>query len=306
MSSPARPLVSIVTPTFNQAEYLAEAIASILAQDYPHIEYLVLDDGSTDDTPSVLGQFDGKVRWERHENMGQARTLNKGWRLSSGKYLAYLSADDRLAPTAISTLVEAIERHSAAPVVYGDFNLIDKNGAFVSAAKSPDFDHAQLVEELNCQPGVGALFRRTIFDELGGWNPSLYKIPDFEFWLRAARRGAFHHVPVTVGDYRVHEDSTAIRPLPYEKTMEIVRTMQAYWDGDAGSPQARRSLGKAHFVAAKNHAQSGRPLAAAGQFLKACSLRPRLAIQRSAWRGLVSGFMIYHDSRSGGITGHRR
>ena len=78
------PLVSIVTPTYNQAKYLTETIEKVLAQDYPNIEYIVLDDGSTDETPEILKKYSGKIRYERHANMGQARTLNKGWAMSSG------------------------------------------------------------------------------------------------------------------------------------------------------------------------------------------------------------------------------
>jgi len=300
------PLVSIVTPTYNQATYVAETIESVLAQDYPNIEYLVLDDGSTDDTPSVLCQFNGRVHWERHANIGQAATLNKGWQQCRGKYLSYLSSDDRLLPRAISALVEAIESRPDVSVVYCDFDVIDKHGAFVRSLTSADFDHRQLVEELNCQPGVGALFRRAVFDQAGGWNPALRKIPDYEFWLRAARLGPFLRVPQTLSQYRVHEESASIRPLPYDRSMEIVTTMRGYWQGDMSSAAARRSIGRAHYSAAKSHAQSGRPLAALRNFLVSCGLRPRQVIQRSAWRGLLSSFLIHRASRRGRITGHRR
>lgn len=306
MTNDPRPLVSIVTPTYNQADYLAEAIRSVLAQDYPNIEYLVLDDGSTDETPAVLRQFDGQVQWERHANMGQSNTLNKGWQRARGMYLGYLSSDDRLLPQAISALVEAIESRPDVSVVYCDFDLIDKNGQFVKKLTTPDFDHRQLVEELTCQPGVGVLFRRAVFEQTGGWRPELRKIPDFEFWLRASRFGPFLRVPQTLSEYRVHEESASIRPLPHERSMEIVNTMRAYWQQDTRSDSARRSVGRAHYSAARSHAQSGRVLAALGQFWAACRLRPRHLIQRSAWRGLLSSFLIYRTSQSGQITGHRR
>ena len=306
MSRDSLPLVSIVTPTYNQASYLAETICSVLAQDYPNIEYLVLDDGSTDETPAVLRRFEGHVRWERHANMGQSNTLNKGWRQCRGDYLSYLSSDDRLLPHAVSTMVRAIESRPDASVVYCDFSLIDKNGIVVKEQCSPDFDHAQLVEELNCQPGVGVLFRRSVFDQTGGWNPALRKIPDFEFWLRAARIGPFLRVPQALSEYRVHEESASIRPVPYDRSMEIVHTMRSYWQHDPGSASARRSIGRAHYSAAKSHAQSGRVLAALRQFVFACRFRPWQIVQRSAWRGLLSGYLIYRASRSGRITGQRR
>ena len=123
-----RPTVSIVTPAYNQADYLAETIDSVLAQDYPNLEYLVLDDGSTDTTPEVLQRYDGRLNWERHANMGQSSTLNKGWSQARGTYLGYLSSDDRLLPHAVSRLVDALDSHPEVSVVYCDFNLIDKHG----------------------------------------------------------------------------------------------------------------------------------------------------------------------------------
>lgn len=306
MTHDSRPLVSIVTPTYNQSEYVAETIRSVLAQDYPHIEYLVLDDGSTDDTPAVLRQFDGQVRWERHLNMGQSNTLNKGWKQSRGRYLGYLSSDDRLRPQAVSRLVDALESNPKASVAYCDFDVIDKRGKVVRKLTSPDFDHRALVEDLNCQPGVGVLFRREVFEQTGGWKPELRKIPDFEFWLRASTFGPFLRVPETLSEYRVHEESASIRPLPYERSMEIVNTMLAYWQHDTRGESARRSVARAHYSAAKSHAQSGRVMAALGQFFRACRLRPRHLIQRSAWRGLLSAFLIYRACRSRRITGHSR
>lgn len=306
MTSASLPLVSIVTPTYNQAAYLEETIRSVLGQDYPNIEYLVLDDGSTDDTPAVLRQFDGLIRWERHDNMGQSRTLNKGWQQAKGAYLGYLSSDDRILPNCISALVSAMESHPEVSVVYCDTAVIDKHGQLVSKPVAPEFDRRQLVEELNCLPGVGALFRREVFEKTGGWRPDLHQIPDFEFWLRAVRFGPFLRVSGSLSEYRVYEESGSIRPVSYERSMEMVNTMRAYWNNDLSSASARRSVAHAHSLAAKLHAQSGRALAALGQFLKAGQLRPRQFVQRSAWRRLVSAFLIYRASQAGRITGHRR
>jgi glycosyltransferase involved in cell wall biosynthesis len=306
MTGTSHPLVTIVTPAYNQAEYLAETIESVLAQDYPNLEYLVFDDGSTDATADVLRKFDGRVRWERHENIGQSATLNKGWRQGHGSYLGYLSSDDRLLPNAVSTLVGALEAHPEVSVVYCDFDVIDKHGRFVRRLACPDYNHLQLVEELNCQPGVGALFRREVFDRTGGWRSDLRKIPDFEFWLRAARLGPFLRVPQVLSEYRVHEESASIRPVAPERSMEIVETMHAYWSEYPSSGSSTRSLARAHYVAARSHAQSGRAAAAWGQFFTACRLRPRYLIRRSSWRGLLQSFRIHYDSRTGRISGHLR
>lgn len=298
---PIPPLVSIVTPAYNQAKFLAATLDSMLAQDYPNIEYIVLDDGSTDATPDVLARYTGRVYWERQANMGQSRTLNKAWARARGEYLGYLSSDDLLLPDAISALVEALRAHPQALVAYGDFDLIDGDGRRTGAVRTPDYDHRRMVEELICPPGPGALFRRSVFEQIGGWNEHLRKIPDFEFWLRAGRIGPFLRVPKVLAQYRVHEESTAIRPIPPELSMEIVETARAYWAGER-SASARASFASAHLGAAKSHAQSGRVRAALGQFRRSISYRPKNLVSRSAWRKLLSGFAMRYASRFGRLS----
>src|SRR5437762_6047257 len=87
------PLVSIVVPSYNHGRYLREAVDSIVAQDYPRIELIVIDDGSTDDSPEILRSYGNRFHWERQPNQGQVATLNRGWLMSKGEILAYLSAD---------------------------------------------------------------------------------------------------------------------------------------------------------------------------------------------------------------------
>ena len=124
------------------------------------------------------------------------------------------------------------------------------------------------------------------------------KIPDFEFWLRMSKVGPFLRVPQTLAEYRVHADSTAIRPLPVERTMEIVNTMREYW-GSAQGPAMRYSMSRAHYKAARHHAASGRVAAALGQFAMAAKFRPKTLVSVSSWRGLMSGFALRLVNRSG-------
>src|SRR5258707_14096934 len=109
------PLVSIVIPCYNQGTYVQQAIESVLSQDYSRIELMVFDDGSTDDTRTVLAAYAGKLHYETHANMGQARTLNKGWGMSKGEFLSYLAAADFLLPGAVRT---AVAKHVASPRVF--------------------------------------------------------------------------------------------------------------------------------------------------------------------------------------------
>lgn len=284
------PRVTLVTPAYNQAAFLAETINSVLAQDYANLEYIVLDDGSTDHTPNVLAQYIGKLQHQRHDNQGQAATLNRGWALASGDLLGYLSSDDRLAPGAVSALVHALQMHPEAMVAYGDFDLIDINGTAFRTCRTEEFDADRLRVDLVCQPGPGALFRRSAFDVTGGWSATLRQTPDFEFWLRVAKLGAFVRVPLRLAQYRVHEGSASFAAVLPERSDEVVHVMDRYW-AQTNTSQSRYSRAKAHMVAAKSHGQSGRIAKAIQHWLSAGQLSPAAAFGAGTLRALASGLL---------------
>ena len=284
------PLVSIVTPAYNQGEYLAETIESVLAQDYQNLEYIVLDDGSTDKTPEILKKYDGLIRHERHENMGQANTLNRGWGMATGSLIGYLSSDDLLEPNAVTKLVNTLLVRPEASVAYCDFTLIDSQGRRFRTVRTEDFVAARLCEDLVCQPGPGALFRREVFDQTGGWVGQLHQIPDFQFWLRAFKFGPFVRIHEVLAHYRIHDGSASFRPITAKRSIEIVEVMSEYWGSQSG-PQASKSLAKAHIIAAKNHAQSGRIMACLSECIKAVRYSPSMLWSSLAWRIVASGLL---------------
>ncbi len=289
-ASDEQPWVSLVTPACNQAEYLGETIESVLAQDYPKLEYIVLDDGSSDDTPAVLRRFGNRIRHERHANMGQARTLNRGWSMAKGSLIGYLSSDDRLSPSAIRRLAEALVAKPEAAVAYGDFELIDAKGRPFRTVRAEDYNEDRLRLDLVCQPGAGVLFRRDVYDQSGGWAEHLRQVPDFEFWLRASEFGPFIRVPEVLAQYRVHEGSASFRPVEAQRSMEIVGVVRTHWKGRAG-PDVDRSLANAHAIAAKSHIQSGRLLAGLAQWGAAVRNRPNSLLSPATWRMLFSGLL---------------
>jgi glycosyltransferase involved in cell wall biosynthesis len=298
--------VTLVTPVYNQENYISATIESVLGQDYPNLEYIVLDDGSTDGTCTQIQKYATRCVCDRHENVGQALTLNRGWARSKGEYIGYLSADDILLPDAISLLAKALDENPDVVVVYGDYDLMDSSGQTTEHQRSNDFSLAEMTEHLICHPGVGVLFRRAVFEQTGGWNPKLRKIPDFEFWLRASQFGPFLRVPRTIGQYRVHEESTSIRPVPTSQSMEIVQAMQEYWADRDGTLEARRGLSRAHYVAARSHAQSGRLLASMGEFRHAIQYRPGLLFSRSSWRKYIGSLLLRYFNRFDRISRHLR
>jgi glycosyltransferase involved in cell wall biosynthesis len=286
------PLVTIVTPTFNQAEFIVDTVESVLNQTYQYIEYLVIDDGSTDVTPELMRCYDKKLSYIQQENMGQAATLNRGWHLSAGQIIGYLSSDDCLKPTAVEELVKALLDSPDAILVYPDFDLIDASGNVFRQVQTEEFSIDRLEIDLVCQPGPGALFKKEIFNEIGGWNESLRQVPDFEYWLRASQKGQFKRVAKSLAYYRVHEDSGAFRPVPIDRSNEIIKVTKFHWKASQKKRTGKqKALSNAHLIAAKSHLQSGRLWTGLVSWITALKLQPTKIINIKTWRLILSGLL---------------
>lgn len=287
------PRVSIVTPAYNQGMFLAETIESVLGQDYPNIEYIVIDDGSTDDTAEVISRYAGRLISRSRENRGQAATLNEGWAMAKGEIIGYLSSDDLLERTAVSELVAALNEHPSAVVVYCDFELVDAKTRHMRYVKTEDFDRKRLVVDLVCQPGPGALFRKSVFEKVGGWNPELRQVPDFEFWTRVSAHGEFVRIPRSLAKCRVHEESASFRKLPAERCDEVISVVQS---SGYRIPSEFRAMAesKAYAVSAKRHLNSGRSMVAISRAWKSFVLNPGVVCKLFFWRMVVSGMLRRH------------
>jgi glycosyltransferase involved in cell wall biosynthesis len=152
-----RPLVSIVTPSLNQGRFIAEAIQSVLSQDYANLEYIVVDGGSSDETLSILRSFGERLRWISEKDEGQAQAVNKGWRMARGEILGWLNADDLLAADAVTRAVNALEAERDLAGVYGDCVYVNEAGDVLGNYPSGDFDYEKLAvfaEDFIPQPGA--------------------------------------------------------------------------------------------------------------------------------------------------------
>lgn len=269
------PLVSIVTPTYNQAEYLAETIESVLSQTYPNIEYIVLDDGSTDNTQEVLSQFGGRIRHERHANIGQALTLNKGWSLCKGKYIGYLSSDDILYPSAVSELVVLLEKEQSIVCVFPDSNLIDKFSHVVKRNVCSPFYLSDTVVRQECYIGPGAIFRKTAFDLLGGWRADLKLAPDREFWIRISSLGRIDMCNSVLAGYRMHPDSISYKDVSEDVSREYLRVLDDYFSGGSVpediADRKNEAYGYAYLLLARNSFRGGNVRRGIELYQVACS-----------------------------------
>ena len=275
------PLVSIVIPAYNHADYLTEAIESILAQDYPNIELLVLDDGSTDNTREVLEGYAGRFYWETHkDNMGQAATLNKGWRMSKGEILGRLSADDLLYPEAVSASVKCLWKNPEAVLVYCDFELIDEHSRVIRRIQAPEFSYRDMVAKLITAPGPGTFFPRSAFEKAGPWDEALARILDYEYWLRLGLYGRFVRIPRVLAAFRMHENSFSFRRGEGElHSQEYIRVLREYFDSPALPPEMvaakDEAFSNAYIFAARHHLMGKRYIKAAVNAWKGLRMYPR-------------------------------
>jgi glycosyltransferase involved in cell wall biosynthesis len=289
------PLVSIVIPCYNQGTYLQQAIESVLSQDYSRIELMVFDDGSTDDTRTVLAAYAGKFHYETHANMGQARTLNKGWAMSKGEFLSYLAADDFLLPGAVRTAVEKLVAGPQIALTYCDFNVIDPKSQVLRQVRTREFSYRDLAVRIVCQPGPGVFFRRDAFERAGFWDGLLKQIPDYEYWLRLGLEGAFVRIPEVLAAYRVHDRSQSFAPVSAGGAEEIVNVISAHFRSPRLPPEIARArpeaMSNAHVIAARLHLRSSRYLAALRHMRRAFVLYPRGYLRPRTWQLLANGLL---------------
>lgn len=218
----SQPLVTIITPTYNRANYIAETMESVLGQKYQNLEYIVLDDGSVDDTSSILKTYESRIIWERHANMGEANTVNKGFRMSHGDIIGIVNSDDPLLPNAIEKIVEFMRLHPDVGVVYPDWNVIDANGGVIQQVRAADYGYIDMLRWYRCLPGPGTFFRKNIVDALQGRDPQFKYVSDFDFWLRAGLITPFARLPQTLATFRVHPASTTVSQAGYAMAEEYI------------------------------------------------------------------------------------
>lgn len=235
-------LVSVVIPCYAQAHFLAEAIESVRAQDYPSYEIVVVDDGSPDDTSEVAGRFAG-VRCLRQPNQGLSAARNTGWRESRGEFLVFLDADDRLLPGALSAGVRALSALPACGAAFGAYRFIHSDGRILGYPIAPTVESAHY-EHLLRSNFIGAItaviFRRHALDAIGEFDRALPACEDYELLLRLARRFPMTRHETCVLEYRRHPESMS---RDYEKMLRTVLAVHGTQRGFAmGEPALTRAF----------------------------------------------------------------
>ena len=231
MWEPDLSLVSIVTPCLNSARFIEETVESVLAQDYPRIEYIVMDGGSTDGTIDILRRYQQRIKWTSETDSGAADAINRGIAQSRGEIFAYLNADDAYLPGAITAAVRAFEANPEADVVYGGGDWIDETGQRIGPYPVRDFDRDLLAREcFICQPA--SFIRRAAFENAGGMDPNLRVTFDYELWMRLARVHQMHRMdaPEALAVSRMHSSNKSLgqRREVFRETFQILLKHYGY------------------------------------------------------------------------------
>lgn len=278
-----QPLVSIVTPSFNQARYLEAAIQSVLGQDGARLEYLVVDGVSTDGSVEIIKKYANQLAWWVSEkDSGQAEAINKGMARAQGEIVAWLNSDDTYLPGAVSAAVRIFERNPAAVLVYADMLAVDERGQTINKLK-----YRQLtLEDLLCFQIIGqpAVFmRRAAFEKAGGLDTSFHFLLDHHLWIRIATQGKMVHVDQTWAAARYHAEAKnraragefgreAFRILEWAKTYEpAAHLLTPIWP---------RALASAHRVEARYLLDGGQPAASLAAWARALLIHPPTALAR--------------------------
>ena len=228
------PLVSIVTPSYNQARFLEETILSVLNQDYPNLEYIIIDGGSTDGSVDVIRKYeDVLAHWVSEPDEGQSDAINKGWRRARGQILAWLNSDDTYLPGTVRIVVQYLEEHPQVDMVYGYVNMIDENGEVIwTIEPSPNFDLDRFVYSYFYVPQQTVFFRRHVLDKVGMLDTSLHYCMDPDLWARTAMNFTVQGIPRLIANFRTHSTSKT-HDVPLEFVIERYRVAKRY--GGAGN-----------------------------------------------------------------------
>jgi len=305
---PKQPLVSIVTPSYNQGKYLEQTIQSVLAQDYAQIEYLVVDGASTDNSVDIIKKYAleaGSVLpslpkhtlsgtpasrfhkiewWVSEKDAGQGEAINKGLAHAQGDIIAWLNSDDYYLPGTIAVVVKVFEENPEAVLIYGDMLAVDEQGQTINTLKYKQLS----LQDLLCfqiigQPAV--FFRRKVLERTGGLDTTFHFLLDHHLWIRIAHQGRILHVPQTWAVARYHAEAKnrakaaefgreAFRILDWAKSQPSLAEVVS------GVREARRARASAHRVNARYLLDGGQPWSALKAWLRALFIHPPTAWAR--------------------------
>lgn len=206
------PLVSVVTPSFNQAKYLERTIQSVLSQDYPNLEYIIIDGGSSDGSVDVIKKHERQLAWWISEkDRGQTEAINKGFARAKGEIIAWLNSDDTYEPGAVREAVEQFTLHPEISAVYSQTNYINENDKIIGRFPAAQTDYKKLRRGYVHVPQQACFFRADLWKKIGPLDATFYFAMDYDLWVRLAAEAPMLFIPEkTWANFRLHSDAKTI------------------------------------------------------------------------------------------------
>jgi glycosyltransferase involved in cell wall biosynthesis len=200
------PKISIVTPSYNQGQFIERTIKSVLDQKYSNLEYIVVDGGSNDNTIKILKKYSSKLRWVSEKDKGQTDAINKGIRMSTGEIISYLNSDDVYEPGSFKIIADYFINNPEAMLVYGKGKHIDKGDEFIEDYPSKPTDYLGLHPTCSiCQPT--AFWKRELIEEIGYFDMSLKYAMDYDYWIRTSMKYPLNYIYKYLGSTRFYKET---------------------------------------------------------------------------------------------------
>jgi glycosyltransferase involved in cell wall biosynthesis len=209
------PRISIITPSYNQAAFIEQTIQSVLNQDYPDLEYIVMDGGSTDGTLEILKKYSGQLTWTSEPDRGQSHAINKGFSMATGEVLAFLNSDDLYEPGALIKVGQFFAKNPEAAWLTGRCHIIDKDGKEIRKAITSyknfwlRMGGYRTLQILNFISQPATFWRRKVIEAIGFFDESLIYAMDYDFSLRVGKRYHWKALHTYLASFRVHSSSKA-------------------------------------------------------------------------------------------------
>lgn len=258
------PKVSVVIPTYNRADYLQEAIDSVLAQAYTDYEIIVLDDGSTDNTKEALAHYKDKIKYFYQENRGPTAAKNSGMQKARGEYIAFLDDDDLWLPEKLAKQVEALDNNQKLAFVCSGSYVIDSSGQRIDEWKKVTQNQETFsnLYEANFVFTLTVMIRRKCLAATGLFDENLSIVQDYDLWLRLAKRYPFAYIALPLAQYRKH-DSNVTKNIPQRLKEHLRIVNKKEIAGDLSFIKRRIRTAKVYilfaatYYAAKNFKKAG-------------------------------------------------
>ncbi len=202
------PKITLVTPSYNQGVFIEETIESVISQNYPNLEYIVVDGGSTDKSVDIIKKYSSHIDyWESKPDSGQTDALLKGFNRATGDIFCWLNSDDILEPGTLFEVAEFFFENPEAELVYGNATWIDKDSKVLRSKKEHDFNQFVFLYDHNYIPQPSTFWRKSLYEKVGGLNPDISVAMDTDFWIRCLQHTNFYHVNKQWSRMRFHEDA---------------------------------------------------------------------------------------------------